>query len=154
MTKKDITPKKGVKREKRFGGGSGSQLRVSITVSHHSDWRLTVFATFQTLPRRQTWKLNTSSALDPTLSFLQLTLFPSQTSATLLPAFQWLYSHQGTSTGGGEMVYKCTLCVVVSNTAWWGQTHTATSWMWDPAPCWRRTGLLHLLWEADWRGER
>lgn len=84
-----------------------------------------------------------------------LVFYPVKPVLHLLPAFQLLYSHQVTSSGGGEMICKCTLCVVVSYTARWGQTHTATSWRWDPAACWGCwTGLLHLLWEADWRGER
>lgn len=74
-------------------------------------------------------------------SFLQLTLhlLPSQTSATLLPAFQLLYPHQVTSSCGGsggvEMVYKCTLCVVVLYiyTAWWGQSDTAEGGILPPA---------------------
>lgn len=44
---------------------SGSQLRVSITVSHHSDWWLSLLHTKE-LPRRQTSKLNTSSTLNTT----------------------------------------------------------------------------------------
>lgn len=79
--------------------------------------------------------------------------FPSSltlTSATLLPGFQPLHSHEVTSSGGGETVYNCTICGVVSHTALWGQTGTATSWRQYPAPWWRWTGLLHLLWEAAW----
>lgn len=49
-----------------------------------------------------------------------LCLLPSQTSATFIPAFQRLYPHQVTSCGdgGGDMVCKCTSCVVVWYTAW------------------------------------
>lgn len=153
MTNKDETLKKGVKQDTGFRKGQahscGSVLQFLITVI--GDWLSLLH--FKQFPRRQTSKLNTYSTLGTTLSFLQLTLhlLPSHASATLLPAFQLLHSHQ--SSGGGETVYNRTLCGVVSYTARWGQTDTATSWRWDPAPCWRWTGLLHLLWEADWRSE-
>lgn len=47
--------------------------------------------------------------------------------------FQLLYPHQVTSSGGGEMVYKCTSCVVVPYTAWWGQSDTAEGGVLPPA---------------------
>lgn len=43
--------------------------------------------------------------------------------------------------------------VVVSFTAWWGQTDSYELKVGSCSPCWRWTGLLHLLWEADCGGE-
>lgn len=43
--------------------GSGSQLRVSITVSHHSDWWLTVFATLQRIAKET--NIKAQHVLDP-----------------------------------------------------------------------------------------
>lgn len=60
--------------------GSGSQLRVSITVSHHSDWWLTAFATL--LITAKETNIKAQHALDPTRSFLQL-IVDLLTSATL-----------------------------------------------------------------------
>lgn len=141
--------------------GSGSQLWVSITVSHHSDWWPTVFATLRT--NRQGDKHQSSTRPRPSARHFPLSswlfiFLPSQTSATLLPVFQLLYSHQVTYSDGGEMVYKCTLMCDgggggVIYTARWSQTDAATSWRWEPAPCWRWTGLLHLLREVG-GGER
>lgn len=126
--------------------GSGSQLRVSITVSHHSDWWLSLLHT-EELPRRQTSKLNTSSTLNTT----HITS-SSKTSATwfrfsyftliewhLLVVVRWSVSAPR---------------VVVSYTVRWGQTDAATVRAEGgiPPPSGRWTGLLHLLWEADCRG--
>lgn len=130
----------------------GSQLRVSITVSHHSDWWLPLLHSKE-LPKRQTSELNTTSTLATTFSSLQIHLLPSRTSATIFPAFQ--LPHQVTSSGVGEMIYKCTLCDGVKY-CMMRSTDTAVGWRWDPSPCWRRTGLLHLLreWLQGWGDER
>lgn len=134
--------------------GSGSQLRVSITVSHHSDWWLTVCLCYtpkncqgdkhqsSTRPRPSTRRFPFSNFIfypvRPVLHYYQHFSYFTLIKWHLLVVVRWSISAP---------------CVVISYTAWWGQTDTATSWRWDPAPCWRWTGLLHLLWEADCRGE-
>lgn len=136
--------KRGVKQETWFGKGQAHSCGVNITVSHHSDWWLTVLLHFKKLPRRQTSKLNTSMTQHFHSSWL--VIVPSHTSATLLPAFQLLYSYQVTSSGGAEMVINSTYgwwCQMLHNGIIIGQTETATRW--DPSPCWRWTGLLHLI---------
>lgn len=139
--------------------GSGSQLRVSITVSHHSDWWLTVFATLQRIAKET--NIKAQHVLDP-----RRDTFPFSSWLFIFylvkPVLHY-YQHFSYFT-----LIKWHLLVVVvvvlrwcisAPYVWWYYIYIYCMmrsirhcWRWDPAPSWRWAGLLHLLWEADWMG--
>lgn len=133
--------------------GSGSQLRVRISFS--SQWLVTDCRCYtllkkqknKLLPRRQTWKLNT-----PSIRRLIVYLYnPVEPVLHYKPASRLLCPLQMTSSSGGEMVCECTPPCAMRVTCCMRRS-IRRRWRWDPAPCWRWAGLLHLLWEADWIG--
>lgn len=95
--------------------GPGSQLRVKFTVSYHSDWWLTAFATLQ-ITAKET-NIRAQHDLDPTLSCVELHLLLTRTSATLLPVF--LLPH---------LPVVDRWCLSAPHMWWW--------WWWCPIPAW------------------
>lgn len=67
--------------------GSGSQLRVSITVSHHSDWWLTVFATL--LRTAKETNIRAQHVLDPSTR-----RFPKSPAPSFCPVWPVLHCYQ------------------------------------------------------------
>lgn len=138
-------------RETHFRMGQahsyGSSLQFLITVI--GDWLPSLHS--KELPKRQTSELNTTSTQhSPASNFIfcphllnQCYIFTSATSSNGI--FWWRRDD--------VWVHLIQYVAVVSNTSVMRLTDTAAGWRWDPFPCWRRIGLLHLLWEANCRGE-
>lgn len=138
--------------------GSGSQLRVSVTVSHHSDWWLTVSAT----PKRTAKETNIKAqhVLDPRHDTF---LSPADSSQSNQCYINQRFSYFTLAKWHLLVVVVVVVMVVrwciSAPHVWWlviiycMMRSIRRCWRWDPAPYWRWTGLLHLLWEADLRGE-
>lgn len=122
-----------VKQEDVLRDGPGSQLNGSVL-----QFLITVIGdclAFATLQR--TSQVTNSGAQHDRHTKLQTCIFlPSRSSATLS-----VLPHRVTSSGGGEKICKCTLCGGVGGDG-----------LLPRPPCWRREGLLHVVWEAEVKG--